>query len=910
MNINDQGRLFFASRHPSLRLAGSISVVFMVYWLLGGLGLSLGTYPGYVSPVFPAAGFAVALMLWSANKVWPGIWLGSLALNLGVAWWNGDLNLNTAITALGIASGATLQALVASRLVQSRVKNAWSSLEQEKDILRSLFWSGPVACLISATLGVAVLYSVQIIPASACLHSWWNWWTGDTLGVVVFMPLTLAALYCKESPWRERLITVVFPMLIALGVVAGGYLATARWEKSQQEIRIQDHGEALEQVLKQRFIAHQEALSALRRLIEVKPDMSYRQFEYFTAITLKDNPDIFALSFNPYVPDRQRENFERAMAPRSGIPGFSIRERDAQRQLVKAGKRSDYVVVGYIAPLEGNWPALGFDINSEPVRHEAIEQAKRTGFPAVTAPIQLVQENKPRVGVLVLHPAYQERLVPGEATSVAKLLGFAVGVIKIDEMVEIATRSISVDGLGFQIDDVLSKQVIYRSQNGVEPENSRYLWQKQLLMGDRIWNMKLWPTHEYIEQHRPWITWVIGATGLLLSALLQLLILIITGRTTIFERKLLEQTHELKLRNNAVQDRNAQLDALFSLSPDGFVAFAPDGCIKFANPAFQVMTGIEITEVVGWQSEAYLDVMFRQQMERPESFAGLASCFSVSDEMPKPLVVTLQQPRHTVLQLVGIRSEATSVSRILYLRDITREAEIDHMKSEFLSHAAHELRTPMASIYGFAELLLEMEFDEATRRDLLETIHRQSRWLVDIINELLDLARIEARQGKDFAIQDVDLKLLVQDTLGDLSFDLERWPVTFELTPAIGAVRADPAKFRQALINVLNNAQKYSPEGGAIQVAIVARAGQIGVAVSDHGIGMSSEQIKRIGERFWRADTSGKIPGTGLGMAIIKEILQHHGGHVEVSSQPGAGTTITLWLPSVSSGFSNEMPIK
>jgi signal transduction histidine kinase len=222
------------------------------------------------------------------------------------------------------------------------------------------------------------------------------------------------------------------------------------------------------------------------------------------------------------------------------------------------------------------------------------------------------------------------------------------------------------------------------------------------------------------------------------------------------------------------------------------------------------------------------------------------------------------------------------------------------MKSEFLSHAAHELRTPMASIYGFSELLLEMELDEPTRRDLLETIHRQTRWLVDIINELLDLARIEARQGKDFKIEDVALKPLLQDTLGDLSFDLERWPVTLDLTPELGSVRADPAKLRQALVNLLNNAQKYSPEGGAIQVAIVTKPGKLGVAVSDHGIGLSADQVKRIGERFWRADTSGKIPGTGLGMAIVKEIMQHHGGYVDVSSQPGAGTTVTLWLPNTS----------
>jgi signal transduction histidine kinase len=257
----------------------------------------------------------------------------------------------------------------------------------------------------------------------------------------------------------------------------------------------------------------------------------------------------------------------------------------------------------------------------------------------------------------------------------------------------------------------------------------------------------------------------------------------------------------------------------------------------------------------------------------------------------------------TEQRILGVRlrvSDAEAVSQILYLRDVTHETEVDRMKSEFLSHAAHELRTPMASIYGFSELLLEMDFDEATRRDLLETIHRQTQWLVDIINELLDLARIEARQGKDFTIEDIDLKALVQSAIDDLPLDRNRWPLDSDLEVAIGPVKADPAKLKQALVNVLGNAQKYSPLGGRIRVAIVAKPGSTGVAISDQGIGMTGDQIKRIGERFWRADTSGKIPGTGLGMTIVKEILQFHGGHVDVRSQFGVGTTITLWLPSTS----------
>ena len=883
--------------HSLKRSAGVIVVSFIIYLLLGGLGLSLSIPPGYASPIFPSAGFAVAIMLWSANRAWPGIWLGSLALNLGVAWSHGDLTLAHALAAAGIASGSTLQAYAASWLVQRSVKDAWCLLEQDKSIFRSLFWSGPAACVISASIGVTVLYAAQIIPASAHFQSWLIWWAGDTLGVVVVMPLSLAVLYRHESLWRKRLITVTLPMLITLGVVTGAYFATAQWEKIKQEMRIQEYGGRVEQVLKQRFIAHQEALSALRRLIEVTPDMTYHQFEYFTAITLRDNPDIFALSFNPYVPALQRDAFEKRMAARSGDAGFEIRERDSQRQLVRAGKRSGYVVVGYIAPQQANRPAIGFDINSEPVRHNAIENAKRSASPSVTAPIQLVQENQERTGVLVLHPAYQLRQAPGEVASVVNLLGFAVGVIKVDEMIAIATRSMTVDGLVFQIDDVASKQTIYRSKEAIMPVDSRLVWQQQLAMADRLWQIRVWPTPEYVEQHRPWTTWAIGATGLLLSALLQLLMLIVTGHANIGERKIDEQARELLHKDDAVQERKAQLDALFSLSPDGFVAFTPDGLIKFANPAFQAMTGIAVTEIVGRQTESDLEARLRHQMERPENFSGIASCFTAPGEMPVPQILNLQRPRHAVLQLVGIRSEESSVSHILYLRDITSESEVDRMKSEFLAHAAHELRTPMACIYGFSELLLGMEFDEETRRDLLETIHRQSSWLVNIINELLDLVRIEARQGVDFEIENIDLKTLVRDTLGDLSFDAERWPLELELTEIIGLVRADPAKLRQALINVLNNAQKYSPDGGTIHVAIAAKPGKFGIAVSDQGVGMTGDQIKRIGERFWRADTSGKIPGTGLGMSIVKEILQFHGGYVDVRSQPGVGTTVTLWLP-------------
>jgi signal transduction histidine kinase len=241
------------------------------------------------------------------------------------------------------------------------------------------------------------------------------------------------------------------------------------------------------------------------------------------------------------------------------------------------------------------------------------------------------------------------------------------------------------------------------------------------------------------------------------------------------------------------------------------------------------------------------------------------------------------------------------IGKVVYFRDITLEDEVDRMKSEFLSTAAHELRTPMSSILGFTELLLKRDYDPATRRELLETIHRQSTNLGKLINELLDLARIEARAGKDFRVEPRSLFPLVRETVSGLIVPGDGRKVEVTLPARSPRVAVDADKFRQALLNVLSNAYKYSPGGGAIEVHARTRkhdaVRQVGIVVRDQGIGMTPDQCDRIFERFYRADTTGAVPGTGLGMSVVKEIVELHGGAVEVESAHGVGTAVTLWLP-------------
>jgi signal transduction histidine kinase len=262
-------------------------------------------------------------------------------------------------------------------------------------------------------------------------------------------------------------------------------------------------------------------------------------------------------------------------------------------------------------------------------------------------------------------------------------------------------------------------------------------------------------------------------------------------------------------------------------------------------------------------------------------------------------LIELSVPNRRVLE-VGLRlSSAGSVSQILYFRDVTHETEVDQMKSDFLSTAAHELRTPMASIYGFAEVLLTQSLDEDSRKEFTGIIFRQSGLMASILNELLDLARIEARRGKDFELVPTDVAELVRKTVSEFRLPAERLAPVVTSQNAVWSIMVDRKKTQQAILNVLSNAYKYSRPGDAVEIFIepARTANLIAIRTVDQGIGMSAEQVKRVSERFFRADTSGNVPGTGLGMSIVKEIVELHHGNLLVASAPGQGTSVTLQFP-------------
>lgn len=233
-----------------------------------------------------------------------------------------------------------------------------------------------------------------------------------------------------------------------------------------------------------------------------------------------------------------------------------------------------------------------------------------------------------------------------------------------------------------------------------------------------------------------------------------------------------------------------------------------------------------------------------------------------------------------------------------WMTDITQEMQIERMKSDFLSTAAHELRTPMTSIYGFSELLLHNDFDPGTQQELLQNIYSQAGLIRNIVDELLDLSRIESRQALDFDFEPLPLYPLILDAIREFAVPAGRAAAVVQEAPAaLAQVLGDRNKLRQAIANILSNAYKYSPDGGDITISWPCSDGRFGISVRDQGIGMHADDMANVTQRFFRADKSGKIPGTGLGMSIVEEIIRLHRGNIEIESNPGLGTTVTLWLP-------------
>jgi signal transduction histidine kinase len=226
-------------------------------------------------------------------------------------------------------------------------------------------------------------------------------------------------------------------------------------------------------------------------------------------------------------------------------------------------------------------------------------------------------------------------------------------------------------------------------------------------------------------------------------------------------------------------------------------------------------------------------------------------------------------------------------------------ARLSQLRADFVSLVSHELRSPLAAVIGAAQTLQERWelLNSAQRESFLTLITDETARLAALVGDVLDTSQIEAGTFS-YRFEDVDLARLVEDAIEAARLAQQEVPVVATVPSSLPAIRGDRARLRQVLGNLIDNAVRYSPEGGAVHVTAGPSDGAVRVDVQDDGPGIPLDQQTRIFEKFGRADLPGvSKPGTGLGLFIARSIAEAHGGSLAVSSEPDAGATFTLTLP-------------
>ena len=337
---------------------------------------------------------------------------------------------------------------------------------------------------------------------------------------------------------------------------------------------------------------------------------------------------------------------------------------------------------------------------------------------------------------------------------------------------------------------------------------------------------------------------------------------------------------------------------------NGILTIDMEGRITHINKNATAMLNLPSADVIGRSTREVLEEPWAEVLEA-EKRRALRDGFTLEtlveppqgDDLNLPLAIStsllLGHQGSRLGVIVVLRNMGTS-------RELERLRQLDALKSDFVSRVSHELRTPLSIIKSYAEALRDRvaDDDRETRHEFLDTINAETDRLSGLVSDLLDISRIESgtfdTEWEPVSLQDVLLEVvpLLEDRCAGHA-------VVNRVPPDLPLILGDRDRLIQVFMNLIDNALKFSPEGGQVVIRAEAARDRVACSVSDEGIGIAEEDTERIFDKFYRADHNGRheIPGTGLGLPIVKHIVESHNGSISVESLPGRGSTFTVRLP-------------
>lgn len=334
----------------------------------------------------------------------------------------------------------------------------------------------------------------------------------------------------------------------------------------------------------------------------------------------------------------------------------------------------------------------------------------------------------------------------------------------------------------------------------------------------------------------------------------------------------------------AVKEEHARLEAVLSATADAIVAADHEGSITLMNPAAESVLGLARGEALGKP--------FEEKVAYPDLVEIFRRARRVGSSVPGELTLPDGRTLYCTISAVSGGREIPG-GWVAVMQDITHLKALDRLKSEFVSTVSHDLRTPLATIHGYAEVLTRALGGE--ERGCAERIRTQAEQMSRLVEELLDLGKIEA--GVEAAAIPCSMEEIIGEAMEAVRILADSAGVALRSEiDSLRPVQGNPVRLRQAVDNLLGNALKYTPPGGSIVVRAWEQVGQVMVTVQDSGPGVPRESLPRIFEKFYRVPGT-RAGGTGLGLAIVKAVVEQHGGQVWVESEMGRGSTFGFSLP-------------
>jgi len=637
----------------------------VLYFVAGKLALLLAIPPGYATAIWPAAGIALALILLNGYRLWPGVLLGSILVNLDLAGLRG-LAFGDAFFALllpfAIGLGSSVQALAGAWLLRRYVGYPLA-LDDTRSVWRFIVFVCGVSCLVGASVGASALWLAGKLPAENFLFNWFTWWVGDGLGVMIFATLIFVFFAEPREVWRSRQKILSVVLIGASCVIVAIYVAASRWELNRQQSDFESRAEQVFQHSQSMISAHLATLYSVQAFFDASTEVTQQDFKLFSQGLLARNAGFQAIAWNARVAGSDRQALEAKLSAdlRAAV---HVTRRDQNGVLVLQNPKDEYVVIRYIEPLAKNVAALGYDISSAERPRKALLRAAATGEPAVTDPIRLVQESANQKGVVIYLP------VLGHVSDQKRILaGYVSGVFRVDDLMGFLLSPQSLDGVLVSVADA-NGTTLYRSADASgrgATGASLFQYHKVLQVADQQWQFQVEASQAFLVGTRSIVAWGLLAAGLLFTGLLGMSFLVLTGQKHRSE----VASEELKVMLECLQETQDHLvEAEKMASLGGLVA-------GFAHE-LNTPLGIAIT------AESTLQADLRR----------LDEMFADSDDL-RPLLQRLQEASRIVLANIqragGLISSFKQVS-VDQATAETRDINLHEYLSDVLTHLSPSYR--------------------------------------------------------------------------------------------------------------------------------------------------------------------------------------------------------------------------